>query len=56
MIERKMHVSPGWMKESITRLKEIESKLTAMKPYIERIRRVNKAWMEHYEQQDKKRV
>jgi len=44
----RLHISPSYIKESITKLKHIESLLERMVPHIERMRRVNKAWIENY--------
>ena len=44
----RLHISPSYIKESMTKLKHIESLLERMVPHIERMRRVNKAWIENY--------
>jgi hypothetical protein len=46
---QKLHTSPRYMKESIDRLNHISDLMGQMIPHIERIRMVNKKWIEHYE-------
>ena len=46
---KRMHTSPSYAKKSINRLNHISDLMGEMIPLIQRIRTVNRKWIEHYE-------